>query len=194
MLGPHWCYRLGSFSSLPGNGQSLINLNFLTAAPVTVRRSLMNKSLVCNFFWSVSNISRMSPISEVIHFCWWFQILRNPLASAFSFLSLVLSGACICSHTLMQAGRLFSTASASCSSCWANLTSWCQGNCLTFPACADNIFILLGVRKNRTSLSRLDFQMPSEVALSVSKCLGKVVIFVARSVVRCDGSGWIMAA
>ena len=33
-----------------------------------------------------------------------------------------------------------------------------------------------------------------EVALSVSKCLGKVVIFVARSVVRCDGSGRIMAA
>ena len=32
------------------------------------------------------------------------------------------------------------------------------------------------------------------VALSVSKCLGKVVIFVARSVVRCDGNGRIMAA
>ena len=69
-----------SFSSLlPGNGPSLINLNFLTAASVTVRRSLMNKSLLCNFFWSVSNISRMSPISDVIHLCWWFQIPRNPL-------------------------------------------------------------------------------------------------------------------
>ena len=33
-----------------------------------------------------------------------------------------------------------------------------------------------------------------EVALSVSKCLGKVVIFVAWGVVRCDGSGRIMAA
>ena len=108
-----------SFSSLlPRNGPSLIRLNFLTAASFTVRRSLMKKSLLCNVFWSVSNISRMSPI----HFCWWFQILRNPLASAFSFLSLVLSGACICSHTLMQTGRLFSTASISCSSCWANLT------------------------------------------------------------------------
>ena len=33
-----------SFSSLlPGNGPSVIRLNFLTAASVTVRRSLMNK-------------------------------------------------------------------------------------------------------------------------------------------------------
>ena len=57
--------QLAFSSLLPGNGPSLINLNFLTAAPVTVRRSLMNKSLLCNFFWSVSNISRMSPTSEV---------------------------------------------------------------------------------------------------------------------------------
>ena len=163
-----------SFSSLlPGNGPTLINLNFLAAAPVTVRRSLMNKSLLCNFFWSVSNISRISPISEVIHFCWWFQILRNPLASAFSFLSLVLSGACIYSHTLMLADRLFSTSSTSCSSCWTNLTSWCQGNCLTFPACADNIFILLGVRKNRTSPSRLDFQMPSSGTVLTTDSMAK---------------------
>ena len=162
--------QLSFYSLLPGNGPSLINLNFLTAAPVTVRRSLMNKSLLCNFFWSVSNISRMSPTSEVIHFCWWFQILRNPLASAFSFLSLVLSGAYICSHTLMQSG---STASTSCSSCWANLTSWCRGNCLTFPACADNIFILLGVRKNRTSPSRLDFQMPSSGMVLTTDSMAK---------------------
>ena len=100
--------QLSFHSLLPGNGPSLIRLNFLTAASVTVRRSLMNKSLLCNFFWSISNISRMSPISEVIHFCWWFQIFINPLASVFSFLSLVLSGACICCHTLMQTGRLFS--------------------------------------------------------------------------------------
>ena len=46
-------------------------------------------------------------------------------------------------------------------SCWANLKLWCRRNCLTFPACTDNIFILLGVRKNRTRPSRLDFQMPS---------------------------------
>ena len=42
----------------------------------------------------------------------------------------------------------------SCSSYWTNLTSWCRGNCLTFLACAD-IFILLGIWKNRTSPSRL---------------------------------------
>ena len=86
---------------------------------------------------------------------------------------LVLSGACICSHTLMQTGRLFSTASTSCSSCWANLTSWCQGNCLTFPACADNIFILLGVRNYRTSPSRLDFQMPSSGTVLTTDSMAK---------------------
>ena len=133
-----------SFSSLlPGNGPSLIRLNFLSAASVTVRRSLMNKSLLCNFFWGVSNISRMSLVSEVIHFCWWFQILRNPLASAFSFPSLVLSGACICSHTLML---VFYSAQHPRAAARAGQTlHCCAGDCLTFLACGDNIFILPGI-------------------------------------------------
>ena len=73
----------------------------------------------------------------------------------------------------MQTGRLFSTTSTSCSSFWANLTSWCRGNCLTFPACADNIFILLGVRKNRTSPSRLDFHMPSSGTVLTTDSMAK---------------------
>ena len=161
-------------SLLPGNGPSLTRLNFFMAAPVTMKRSLMNRPLLCNFSWRVSHICRMSPVSgEVIHICWLFQIPRNPLHSAFSFLSLVLYGACICSHTLMQAGRLFSTSTTICSSCWINLTSWCQGNCLTFPDCVDNIFIIRGVRKNRTSPSGLDFQMPSSGTVLTTDSMAK---------------------
>ena len=94
-----------SFSYLlRGDGPSVIKLNLLTAASLTARTSLMNKSLVCSFFWSVSN-TRLSPISAVIHVCWGSHVLRNLLALAFSFLLVVRPDDSICSHALMQAWR-----------------------------------------------------------------------------------------
>ena len=44
---------------------------------------------------------------------------------------------------------------------------------MTFPACADNIFILLGVRKNRTSPNRLDFHMPSSGTVLTTDSMAK---------------------